>query len=155
MEDITFRKENCKFNFRVACIFTFENKILIQKAEKDDYYSLIGGRVKFLETSKEALIREIKEELNFDVTDKNLVLARICENFFAHNETNFHELLYIYLISLDKNDEIVKKEKFACSDKEQVEMLWIDQQQIKDIDLRPKLVEDVLENSKLQQIILK
>ena len=39
-------ESNFKFNFRVAGIFVNDNKILLQKCEKDDYYSLIGGRVK-------------------------------------------------------------------------------------------------------------
>ena len=51
--DISFKNLESKksFNFRVVLISILEGKILLQKAEKDYYYSLIGGRVKLGEST--------------------------------------------------------------------------------------------------------
>lgn len=83
--DICINNENAKFNFRVAAIFRYNNKVLIQKSEKDDFYGLIGGRVKLGEKTIEALKRKIKEEVDFDIKEENCKLLRVCENFFSYN----------------------------------------------------------------------
>ena len=78
-------ESNFKFNFRVAGIFVNDSKILLQKCEKDNYYSLIGGRVKYGETTIEALIREIQEEIGIKVNNKETKLINVSENFFKYN----------------------------------------------------------------------
>jgi ADP-ribose pyrophosphatase YjhB (NUDIX family) len=66
IKDITFKIENNKFNYRVCAIIINDNKILALKDEVSPYYYLPGGRVQIGETAEEALLREIKEELEVD-----------------------------------------------------------------------------------------
>ena len=58
-----------------------------------------------MENTKDAIIREIEEELGIKVDKDNLKLVQIVENFFDYldNEKvkNVHELSYIYNIVLD------------------------------------------------------
>lgn len=94
--DISFEINDSKFNYRVAIIFEHNNRLLIQKSEKDSFYSLMGGKVKIGESSIDALKREIKEELNYNLKDEQCNLIRIYENFFKYKNKKYHELLYIF-----------------------------------------------------------
>ena len=72
--DISFKieEENIKFNFRVAALIATEDKILLQSTTDDNFLSLLGGRVKFFEDTKSAIIRECKEEIGIEFKEKNL-----------------------------------------------------------------------------------
>ena len=66
--DLTFEiSENEKFNVRSAALIKYHDNYLISKREDKDYYSIPGGRISFAEDSKEATLRELKEELNWDI----------------------------------------------------------------------------------------
>ena len=61
--DLTLKTKEGYFNYRVAAVIVNDGKILAQRDTKTNEYYLPGGRVTFGETSEEALLREIKEEL--------------------------------------------------------------------------------------------
>ena len=63
-------------------------------AKGDDYYRPIGGSVEFGETTRDALLREVKEELGtgIKITGKPLIL----ENLFTCDGEQGHEIDYIY-----------------------------------------------------------
>ena len=48
---ITFEKDYNKFNFRTVGVIIHDGKVLVHRAEKDDFWALPGGRVEFQETS--------------------------------------------------------------------------------------------------------
>lgn len=54
--DILFKIENFIFSYRVGGLLIYNNKILLQKPENDNF-SIIGGHVSCLETTKETLRR--------------------------------------------------------------------------------------------------
>ena len=79
--NVDFEINNIRINARVSAIIynKDKNKVLLFKVEDGrDYYMLPGGRIELNESSNNAIIREIKEELNFDLTYK---LCAIEENF--------------------------------------------------------------------------
>lgn len=63
------------FRVRVAGILIKDNKLLLIEHTKNSnvYYLLPGGGVEPMETLKEALIREFKEELGMDVSVANIM----------------------------------------------------------------------------------
>ena len=61
--DLTLKTREGYFNYRVAGVIIKDDKILAQRNTKTNEYYLPGGRVVFGETSEEALLREIEEEL--------------------------------------------------------------------------------------------
>ena len=77
MCDISVKKENKKFNFRVALVPYKDGKILVQNSVKDGYLSLVGGRVKLNETTIEAVKRETEEELGFELDASKLSLIKV------------------------------------------------------------------------------
>ena len=68
IKDISFKIDNNKFNYRVCAIIINDNKILTLRDEVSPYYHLPGGRVQIGETAEEALLREIREELEVNAT---------------------------------------------------------------------------------------
>lgn len=140
--DISFKNEelNVKFNFRVALIATNKNKILLQKAEKDNYWSLIGGRVSLNEDTKSAIIREVKEEIGIVLNNQELKLIKVIENFFTYDKTKFHEILYIYKV--ENIDLLGKMDEFKTLDKDGVINKWINVDDLGNMDIRPAIVKE-------------
>ena len=65
---IRFEKDGVGFGCRAAGVVLSGNRILLQTIEfdgdKPEIWSLPGGRIEMLETSEEALVREMREELD-------------------------------------------------------------------------------------------
>ncbi len=80
------------------CIFYHQDKILAvqgyDKIRKQKFYRPIGGGIELGETSRQALKREIKEELNADII--NLKQIGIIENIFTYQGKPGHEIVFIY-----------------------------------------------------------
>lgn len=152
-KDISYFDEDTKikFNFRVAVISYNNNKILLQKCNKDSFYSLIGGRVKLGESSLTAIKRELKEETGIEVKDEELTLINIVENFFTYNNTKYHELLYIYKV---ENEEINAMGNFKTLDKEDSFNEWFSTEDINKLDIRPKIIKTSYNSKKLKNIII-
>lgn len=78
--DVKGRKKLNKGEYRISAhiwIRDSRNMILIEKrSEKEDKFpgmwAQVGGGVKAGDTSKTTVIKECKEELNYDVEEKNL-----------------------------------------------------------------------------------
>ena len=65
--DLSLKLQEYKLNIRTAGIIIHNDQILVHKNINEDYCCLPGGRIKLGESSKEALKREIKEELGKEV----------------------------------------------------------------------------------------
>ncbi|UOQ84923.1 NUDIX hydrolase [Gracilibacillus salinarum] len=82
----------------VICIFSNQDSILVAEgfdSMKGDYfYRPIGGGIEFGESSTDALIREITEEINQEI--KNLSYLGAVENIFTFNGDNGHEIVMVY-----------------------------------------------------------
>ena len=72
MRDIDIKCDDGNFKLRTSAIIIKDNKILLQKSKCDECYCFPGGHVEFGEISREAIIREVKEEINIDVKIVNL-----------------------------------------------------------------------------------
>lgn len=152
--DISYKNEELKtkFNFRVALIATNGDKILLQKAGKDDFWSLIGGRVSLNEDTKSAIIREVQEEIGITLNSNELKLIKVIENFFKYKDTRFHEILYIYKV--DNNKELNKQDEFKTLDKEDVISKWINIKELDSMDVRPAIVKSCYTDNTLSNELI-
>lgn len=99
--DIKILGNDLKFKYRVSAIFIRDNKLLVNKYDENSY-CLPGGYVEIGETSMEAMLRELKEELNLDFDIINF--AGVMENFFTNLKgQKTHGLDFYYYVKL-KND---------------------------------------------------
>lgn len=91
-QDLTIPLSQGKLNIRVAAWIQHENQLLVSTFP-DGSISLPGGRMKFGETSIEAVRREIQEEIGESL--ENPKLFAMIENFFDLDQ-RFHELLFVF-----------------------------------------------------------
>ena len=90
-----------RFSYRVGAIIIEDGAALLATNDSADYYYSIGGGVHFGETSRDAVLREVKEETGVDYEIDRL--AFVHENFFTekcgmHKGKRFHELSLYYLM---------------------------------------------------------
>ncbi len=124
-----------KFNFRVACIVERDGQVLLHKQKKDDFWNLIGGRLKYCETCEEAIRRELKEEIGCEC--KSAKILRVCENFFEFKGTRFHEMLVIFGMELLGD---IKKENIE----EKIEIKWFSKQELESIKIKPEFAKKMM-----------
>lgn len=141
---ITFERANNKFNFRVAGIAIHENRILLHTTVKDDFWTLPGGRVEFNESTDQAIIREMKEELDIEVrTDK---LLFVNEDFFEYEGKKYHEIGFYYLVLFPPGHEItrIKDEFYGIEDNGRLIFKWFPIDQLKDLNVFPEILKSGL-----------
>ena len=86
----------------VAAIIIEDNKILCTQRSIDDPYLSLkwefpGGKIEKEETHEQALKREIKEELNLDISvDKFFMLVN-------HRYSHFNLVMHTYLCSMEED----------------------------------------------------
>ncbi len=78
---IIFDAGAARFNYRVVDVCLHRQHALLQRADRDDFWSLPGGHPEGGEPSRAALAREWREEIRVEVRVGHLLW--IVENFFA------------------------------------------------------------------------
>lgn len=94
--DCTFKTEEGKFNFRVGAAIYDGKRVLFTTDGRSDFYNAVGGRVQFGETTENAVLREIREELGVDAEIDRLY--SITQKFFECGGVVYHEIEFLYLI---------------------------------------------------------
>ncbi len=80
------------------CIFSHNGRILVAEGydlvKRVYFYRPVGGGIEYGEYSKDALVREIREEIGAEMTQQRY-LGTI-ENIFLYNSEQGHEIAFIY-----------------------------------------------------------
>lgn len=138
--EIKFENDGYKFNVRSSCIIKDkknEQVILsnMRGIQSHEAFILPGGRLDVLENSKEAIIREIQEELGVAV---NPVLVTVEENIVKENK--FHMLEFVYYAEIDEFSLI----KTLDDGWDKFKIVNINE--IDNYDIRPKTVKEIIKN---------
>lgn len=146
-EDISISYKDSKFKYRVSGILLKDNKLLTVKINNNDFYCLPGGHVEIMEDTKEAVIREFKEETKLNINVERLLY--ITENFFTSNNCLCHELGFYYL--LNTNDEIeIKDFDIVENDNNEIVNLkfkWMDIDNL--YNFKPEFLKTEIKNIKM------
>ena len=82
----------------VICIFQKDDSILVAEGydpvKGEYFYRPIGGGIEYGEKSAEALIREVREEIDTEIS--NLTYIGTVENIFTFNGEVGHEIVQVY-----------------------------------------------------------
>ena len=94
-----FLRENMNQIRPIAlCIFRNRDRILVfegyNKARDEIFYRPLGGGIEFGERSEDAVRRELKEELDVEIS--NLKFLGTLENIFTFNDGSYHEVVLVY-----------------------------------------------------------
>ena len=131
--DIDFKFENNRINARVSVIIYNKDKSKVLLFRVDDgreYYMLPGGRIHWFEDSRNAIKREIGEEIGFDL---DYELYSIQENFLDKNGEKIMQYCFCYKAIYD--GEIV--DEFKSKEKKNEIFCWIDIDKLSDYKLLP------------------
>ncbi len=144
-KDLTLMVEdNAKLNVRVTGIFVKDGKVLLNDCE-GIHYALPGGRIQVTEDSKEALKREVKEEMNEDLT--NISFRGIFENFFTADGTKYHEYMWMYQADF-MDDKMFQSDSIITTEGSKVNHFeWISIEELDKIDFRPKAAIPYIKNN--------
>ncbi len=139
--DLTLKTDLGLFNHRVAAVIVHNNKLLAQKNTATNEYYLVGGRVSFGESSEEALVREIKEELDITVTDYKPIWINEC--FFMDSGKKFHEIGMYYLVNINSTDFSHYESVFETKELTKTNIYeWLDIDNLNGISLYPLFIKD-------------
>lgn len=82
----------------VICLFRDGDRILVSEAydsaKKDYFCRPLGGGIEFGEHSRDAILREIREEIGIEV--ERLELVGVLENLFIYEGAQGHEIVFVY-----------------------------------------------------------
>lgn len=154
MSDLSIIIDGVKFNFRVGLLVKKKKQVLVECNPDFDFVVLPGGRVKTLESSEDALIREINEEMKIDLTNYNLEFICIDENFFELDNIKYHELYFIYKIELDENNDDFKDGMINYDSKVSY-YKWVNILDLKEVNLLPKSLISIIDSNGIHHSIQK
>ena len=104
-KDMCVRCGKGVINIRVGAIITKDNHVLMVRNNRDNFFYSVGGRIQFGETAEQAVKREVREELGFEMEIDRL--GFICEAYFYGTIGDKQERLiyepafYFYMIVPD------------------------------------------------------
>ena len=104
MSDIIFHRDNYIFDYRVAGILVYDNRVLLQAPKNTGEYALPGGHAALGETNAETLIREWREEVGVDITVGDLKWVE--ENLFSWGDKKAHQISLSYIVKLKDRAKI-------------------------------------------------
>lgn len=102
-----------------------------------------GGKIKKGEFQEDALIRELKEELNADVNVIDYLTT------IRYDYPNFHLIMHTYICTLKNNIEFVYHND---TELEHDNMIWLEKEELENIDWLPADVYAVKAYKKLRRI---
>lgn len=131
--DISFKAENQKFNYRVCAIILSDKKILAMHDERSPYFYLPGGRVKMGESAEEAVLREIREEL--EIVPRIVRPLWLNQAFFTEDvdQLHYHELCIYFLMDITDTNLLAKGNQFTMREKDHIHKFeWLDFTRLQD-----------------------
>jgi len=144
---LVINDENKRFSFRVAGLAIHQNKVLLHRYETDEFWVLPGGRAELLESTEETILREIKEELDEDVSINRLLYVN--ETFFEHQERIVHELCFYYHIEFKEDSDILNNEttfERKELDGSVLTFKWFDLESVEALDVYPVFIKESIKN---------
>ena len=137
MAQVDFRTKvgNTVFGVRATALIVQNNQLLVTK-DKGEYYT-IGGAIQVNETTEEAVVREVREELGVKAETRQL--AFVVENRFEQAGVSYHNIEFYYLVDLLEDAPLTMRE-----DEKTLPCEWIDLDKLKDINLVPSFLKTAL-----------
>lgn len=146
MRDIKIKESDQEFKFRVCGIIYDNERVLVVNIHDNGFYCLPGGHVEFGENTQDAVLREMKEEVNCDFEVGKLIA--IIENFYIIENRNFHEIAYYYLMNvigdINKEDYIFIEDDHGIDTK--LEFKWIHLKDLEAVNFKPSILKEQLIN---------
>ena len=123
------------FGVRAAALILQNGKLLVTK-DKGKYYT-IGGAIQVNESTEDAVVREVREELGIRAQAGQL--AFVVENRFEQDGVSYHNIEFHYLVDLLGDAPLTMQE-----DEKMLPCEWIDLDRLEDFQLVPTFLKTAL-----------
>ena len=145
MKDIRYKENNYQFHYRTSAIIYNKDKtkILLFKSSNRDFYMLPGGKVNELDSSEDALKREVKEETGLEISIIDFKCFSEC--VVTDKEMTYQQVEAIYEASY--NDEI-NNDEFNGLEGNWILFKWFNINDLDNVLIEPKEIKDILKNNK-------
>ncbi len=114
-----------------------DGKVLLCEAKGGSSTYLPGGHIEFGESGKEALKREIMEELGIDAQVGDFITA--VENMFMQHGKPHHEVNLVFGMTIPKGSDIKSKEDW-------ISFKWCEIEDISSANLLPISMVDIVKS---------
>ncbi len=142
--DVVFERDGKKFNFRAVAVLINSNRILLHKINSNPYWSLPGGRVELSESARDAVCREMKEELHIDCSIIRPLW--VMENFFDSFGFCFHEIAFYFLMTVP-SDLLTRGDSFEEYDgSSKLNFRWHAIDSLDEVELYPEFLRKSVKN---------
>lgn len=145
--DISFRTPEGRFNYRVCAVIVHKDRLLVMKDSRSPYYYLPGGRVSLHETAEDAILRELREELELEA-----VIVRplwFNQSFFTEDVSSekFHEICIYYLIDAEKTNLYDRGDSFCGREQHHGHRFeWLGFDEVEQAYLYPLFIKEKVRN---------
>lgn len=143
---LSFRQNDQCFQLRSCAVLIHKGKLLLHRNHDEDFWALPGGRVEWNEPSAETVVRELKEEINFHVKSERLLW--VSELLFPWKKTNFHELNFIYLVTLDQELPELNRTEWRGTEEDSNHLIfrWFPIEELDQLPLYPMFLRKGIQN---------
>ncbi len=145
MKDIHFEENGSVFNCRVNGICIKEGKVLLSKLRGDAFWTTVGGKVAFGETTEEGILREFQEEMGIYIQVDRLL--GVVEHFFDFKGKTFHQYLFVYGLKDEKNVLEVFAGEGIMADNPRGICRWFPLDEIASVPIKPDCLRRFLQPS--------
>ena len=153
MKDLSIMIDNVKFNYRAGLLIEKNGKVLVECNPEIDFVTLPGGRVKTLESSFEALKREIYEEMQIKIKKEEVNMKAVIENFFEMDNKKYHELYFLYKIKVESGDTRFKEEMKNVDSKASY-YKWVKKDKLAEVNLLPVVLREIVKKNKFESVVI-
>ena len=134
-KDFRTKIDSTVFGVRATALIVKDNRLFVIEDEGGCY--TIGGAIQVNETTEDAVVREVKEELG--VTSTVGPLAFVVENRFEQAGIHYHNIEFHYLVDLLEEAPLVMQE-----DTKSLPCRWIPLNQLHTFPLKPAFLRTAL-----------
>ena len=103
-KDLKIDIDGIRLNVRVGVIMRHADDVVIEISTVGRNSVIPGGRIQINEKSTKSLVRELKEEMNFDADERKFNMVKVFENFFNYDGKDFHEIYFLYEYVLSEEE---------------------------------------------------
>ncbi|WP_239254781.1 NUDIX domain-containing protein [Listeria ilorinensis] len=134
---------------RTCAVINYQGKILLHRSEDSNHYAVPGGAVE-RETTREALLREMQEELGKKIRIGELLF--LIENYFSIGETVYDAIEFYYQVDLVEGEDLyarpsfTKIEHYPQGEQEvyTLHFVWVDQATLQNLPIEPVILKKKL-----------
>lgn len=145
MEDLQYKSDSGVFNTRAVGVCVKSGKVFVSKLKGDKFWTFVGGKPNFGESTDDAVLREFEEEIGVKLKIDRL--AAVIENFFEFQEKDWHQYIFFYILKDEENALEIFDGERDIKDNAKGIYKWVDITDLKNEKIAPACLVEILTNT--------